>query len=687
MADPAEPENLQGPPETAGATPEPARVFISYASPDAAIADTVCAALERGGISCWIAPRNVVPGEFYADAIVHAIDTTKIIVLILSQSTAGSPHVLREVERASSKRHPVVSLRTDLAPLPATLEYFLNTSHWLDASATGLDRAAPKLVEAVRHLLGPASVAMSGKESATTPAPSKRPVHRRQNTQPISRLNRLAVAVAGVAIAVIFGYLALDKLWLRTKATEKKPAVAVTTTIGLATPSVPEKSIAVLPFLDLSEKHDQEYFSDGLSEELLDQLAQIPELKVASRTSAFYFRGRTEEIATIASRLNVAHVLEGSVRKAGPRIRVTAQLIRADSGYHLWSKTYDREVKDVFKVQDEIAAAVVEALKVQLLATNARTEYRPANNEAYDHYLLGRHFALSYSSSAQRRRAIGEFERSITLDPAFGPAFTWLAFAEFSIARDTGDDALANKAFRDAERGIELAPKFAEAYQIRGFMRGAYWLDVSGAQADLEHALSLDPANAIVRVSYAQVLATRGRLREAAAEVERAVATDPLSNIAWGNMGRYWLSLGDYAKAREFSQRSVDLDSEGQYAISVIPESYIFEHEPQRALEFSSVIHDEDLRLFITAIARDTLGQADAADAALKQLLEARHRDEFAIAEIYAHRGDRDRAFEWLRRASEAHSDVREVRFSPFLDVLRSDPRYPALLAEWKLAD
>jgi TolB-like protein len=349
MADPAEPENLQGPAETARATPEPARVFISYASPDAAVADTVCAALERGGISCWIAPRNVVPGEFYADAIVHAIDTTKIIVLILSQSAAGSPHVLREVERASSKRHPVVSFRTDLAPLPTSLEYFLNTSHWLDASATGLDRAAPKLVEAVRHLLGPASVAVSGKESETMPAPSKPAVHERQNTQPISRLSRFAVAVAGGAIAVIVGYLAVEKPWISRKATEQKPAAVVTTATAPATPSVPDRSIAVLPFIDLSEKHDQEYFSDGLSEELLDQLAQISELKVASRTSAFYFRGRTEEIATIASRLKVAHVLEGSVRKAGDRIRVTAQLIRADSGYHLWSKTYDREVKDVFK--------------------------------------------------------------------------------------------------------------------------------------------------------------------------------------------------------------------------------------------------------------------------------------------------------------------------------------------------
>jgi len=675
MADPAEPQNL----------PEPARVFISYASPDAAAADTVCAALERAGIPCWIAPRNVVPGEFYADAIVRAIDSTRIIVLILSQSAAGSPHVLREVERASSKRHPVVSLRTDLVPLPASLEYFLNTSHWLDASTIGLERALPKLVDAVRHVLGDAS-----ETAPNAPAPSRpssHGSHGRPNAQPISRLGRPALAIAGVAIAAIAGYLAVNKPWLPRKAAEPSPAAAATTGTTPSTTNVPDKSIAVLPFIDLSQKHDQEYFSDGLSEELLDQLAQIPELKVASRTSAFYFKGKTEEISTIASRLKVAHVLEGSVRKDGSRIRVTAQLIRADSGYHLWSKTYDRDSKDVFKVQDEITAAVIEALKVQLLAINVRTEYRPANDEAYDHYLLGRHMAFNYSSSAQRRRAIGEFERSLALDPAFGPTYTWLAFAEFTISRDSNDDALANKAFRDAERGIELAPKFAEAYQMRGYLRGSYLLDVSGAQSDLEHALSLEPANAIVRVSYAQVLATRGRLREAVAEVERAVATDPLSSIAWGNMGWYWLALGDYAKARESAQHAVDLDSEGQYAIDVIPESYILEHQPQRALDFISVIHEEDTRLFLTALARDTLGQTDASDAALKQLLASAGRNEFEIAEIYAHRGDTDRAFDWLRRAHASHSDVRKVRSSRLLETLRSDPRYPALLAEWKLAD
>ena len=646
-------------------------VFLSYASEDSEAAQRIADALKGDGIEVWLDKSELRGGDAWDQAIQRQIRDCKLFMpLISSNSDRRVEGYFRLEWRLAVDRMKMmaddaaflVPVVVDATPdSTARVPESFRAVQWTRAPGGELP---PSLVERVARLLGGASLREYLPASTRSPAPM------RTRDRPKRPLLAMA-AITCAALLVVIGWFA----WRHWAPPSASPTVASA-----------QKSVAVLPFVDMSEKRDQEYFSDGLSEELIDLLGKVPGLHVPARTSSFYFKGKQATLGEIAKALRVSHVLEGSVRKDGARIRVTAQLIRADSGYHLWSKTYDREVKDVFKVQDEIAAAVVEALKVQLLATNARTEYRPANNEAYDHYLLGRHFALSYSSSAQRRRAIGEFERSITLDPAFGPAFTWLAFAEFSIARDSGDDALANKAFRDAERGIELAPKFAEAYQIRGFMRGAYRLDVSGAEADLEHAISLDPANAIVRVSYAQVLATRGRLREAAAEVERAVATDPLSNIAWGNMGRYWLSLGDYAKAREFSQRSVDLDSEGQYAISVIPESYILEHEPQRALEFISVIHDEDLRLFITAIARDTLGQADAADAALKQL-EARHRNEFAIAEIYAHRGDRDRAFEWLRRAREAHSDVRELKFSPLLDVLRSDPRYPALLAEWKLAD
>jgi TolB-like protein/Tfp pilus assembly protein PilF len=657
-------------------------IFLSYASEDAGIAKRICDALRYAGIEVWFDQSELRGGDAWDQKIRRQIRDCALFVPIISAHTQARPegYFRLEWKLAVDRSHLMAAEKAFLVPLvvDATTEpEALVPTQFRDVQWTRIQvgEVPAAFVDRIAALLN--------KPVASHEGSPERGVSR-------TRARRLPIALAAlsvIAVAALVIATATRGGWLSQKPVPKVEASAAPAPVSNSPAAIPEKSVAVLPFVDMSEKKDQEYFSDGLSEELIDMLTKLPELRVPARTSSFYFKGKQTTIADIAKALNVAHVLEGSVRKAGARMRVTAQLIRADSGYHLWSQTYDREVKDVFKVQDEIAAAVVEALKVQLLATNARTEYRPANNEAYDHYLLGRHIAFSSTSPAQRRRAMGEFERSITIDPAFGPAYTGLAYSEFDIARDIGDDALANKAFRDAERGIELAPKFAEAYQMRGFMRGAYRLDVSGAEADLEHALSLDPANAIVRVSYAQVLATRGRLREAVAEVERAIATDPLSNIAWGNMGRYWLSLGNYAKAREFAQRSVDLDSEGQYAIGVIPESYILEHEPQRALDFISVIHDEDLRLLVTAIARDTLDQADAADAALKQLLEARNRDEFAIAEIYARRGDRDRAFEWLRRAREAHADVRAIRFSPLLDNLRSDPRYPALLAEWKLAD
>jgi TolB-like protein len=657
-------------------------IFLSYASEDAGIAKRICDALRYAGIEVWFDQSELRGGDAWDHKIRRQIRDCALFIPIISAHTQARPegYFRLEWKLAVDRSHLMAAEKAFLVPIvvDATTEpEALVPTQFRDVQWTRIQagEVPAAFVDRIAALLNqPVASHVGSPERGVSRIPARR--------LPVVLAVLSVIAVAALVIAT-----ATRGRWLSQKPVPKVEASAASAPVSSSPAAIPEKSVAVLPFVDMSEKKDQEYFSDGLSEELIDMLTKLPELRVPARTSSFYFKGKQTTIADIAKALNVAHVLEGSVRKAGARIRVTAQLIRADSGYHLWSQTYDREIKDVFKVQDEIAAAVIEALKVQLLATNGRTEYRPANNEAYDHYLLGRHIAFRYFSPAQRRRAMGEFERSITLDPAFGPAYTLLAYSEFGIARDIGDDALANKALRDAERGIELAPKFAEAYQMRGYMRGSYRLDVSGAEADLEHALSLDPANAIVRVSYAQVLATRGRLRDAVAEVERAIATDPLSNIAWGNMGRYWLSLGDYAKARESAQRSVDLDSEGQYAIGVIPESYILEHEPQRALDFISVIHDEDLRLFVTAIARDTLDQADAADAALKQLLEARNRNEFAIAEIYAHRGDRDRAFEWLRRAREAHADVRAVKFSPFLDNLRSDPRYPVLLAEWKVAD
>ena len=259
--------------QATGATSGTPDVFLSYASQDAAVANTVVAVLESQGIRCWIAPRDVTPGEFFAGSIVHAIDAAKAIVLILSGNAASSPHVVREVERAASKRHPVISLRLDQAPLPADLEYFLNTSQWLDASGGDTNRAMPKLVAAVRVAIEkPATPDVSA--LTTVAGTSSRTSYPSDNIR-----SRYQVAVAaGSLVAVSIAGLVAYRLWLpEHQVVAPAPAVATGTPAAVkAAPAIPEKSVAVLPFVDMSEKKDQEYFADGMADEILDLLTKIP---------------------------------------------------------------------------------------------------------------------------------------------------------------------------------------------------------------------------------------------------------------------------------------------------------------------------------------------------------------------------------------------------------------------------
>jgi TolB-like protein len=354
------------------------KVFISYASQDVAVANMLCAALENAALPCWIAPRDVRAGESYAAAIVQAINSCRMLVLVLSKSAIDSPHVLREVERASSKKRPVLSIRMDATDLPPELEYFLSANHWLDASAGAIERIIPALIEAVRGR----AAALRAPELRLAPAAQDSPdahshADRAMKPQrsdsphlagsPASRAVMALIAVVGLALA----YIVADRFWLRKQVIPVETKVAAAAATPSVTAAVNDKSIAVLPFADMSEKKDQEYFSDGMAEEIIDLLVKVPELKVPARTSSFYFKGKSTQIPEIAKELGVAHVLEGSVRKSGNHLRVTAQLVRADNGYHLWSETYDRQLDDVFKTQDEIAGAVVKALKVSLLEPGA----------------------------------------------------------------------------------------------------------------------------------------------------------------------------------------------------------------------------------------------------------------------------------------------------------------------------
>jgi TolB-like protein len=320
-ADPG--KNKMPPSNAAGAASR--AVFVSYASQDAALADQVCAALESAAFPCWIAPRDVRPGEPYAAAIVEAINACRLMVLVLTKTATESPHVLREVERASSKKRPVLSIRLDATELPPELEYFLSANQWLDATSVPLERILPALAESVRERVAGSAGPMP------LPAPSKPP------SRWSMRAILLTVAVLGAGMA----FLLSGKQWLSThvaRTPNGEAALAPAPTISASAPAgstdsvvAMTKSVAVLPFADLSEKKDQEYFSDGLSDELIDLLGKIPGLRVPARTSSFYFKGKQVTLAEIGKALSVSSVLEGSVRKSGDRLRITAELVRVDS--------------------------------------------------------------------------------------------------------------------------------------------------------------------------------------------------------------------------------------------------------------------------------------------------------------------------------------------------------------------
>ena len=448
----------------------------------------------------------------------------------------------------------------------------------------------------------------------------------------------------------------------------------------------------MLPFLDLSERKDQEYFSDGLTEELLDQLAQVPDLRVPARTSSFYFKGKQASIAEIARALSVANVLEGSVRKAGKTMRVSAELIRADNGYHLWAHTYDRDVKDVFKVQDEIAAAVVEALKSKLLPPPpSLTARRSTNSEAYDQYLLGRQF-LTRNSGDDSKRAAQAFRKSITLDPNYAAAWAGLADAMFWVAdiepalKNTLADR--NEARAAADKAVALQPDLAYGYLTRAVLRTVNDLDFAGAREDLQRALALEPENTVVLEFYgAASLTPTGQLPEAVAVLRKATQADPLNARAWAFLGRALMFQGDCSAAHVALERSLEISPQQTYAHSGQAICYLLEKRPAEALKVSQLSTGEAFRLWGAALAQYDLGHQPEAQQQLDKLI-AKYGTTAAyqVAQIYAWRDDKLRATFWLERAHvQKDAGYPFVKVDPMLRNLKGDPHYSSMLAVAKL--
>jgi TolB-like protein/Flp pilus assembly protein TadD len=633
--------------------------FVSYASQDAAVANSIVESLEAHGLKCWLAPRDVKPGAQYADAIVRAINEAKALVLVMSGSAVDSAHVAREVERAASKRKPIIPFRIDGAVLNPELEYFLSNSQWIDVPKLGMPSALNKLKEAVGQ--GP-------KASSQDVTAGKHPGRAKKR-----------IAIAATVVVVALGIAVGLGLYFWSKHVAQAPSVAVIT----------DKSIAVLPFVDMSEKKDQGYFSDGLSEELIDMLTKVPELKVPARTSSFYFKGKQVTIAEIAKALGVANVLEGSVRKSGNKLRITAQLIRVDNGYHLWSETYDRNNGDIFQIQDDISNAVVSALKVSLGAL-APPRTTP-NKDAYDLYLLAQSSYGQANSKEDYQKIVEELKEAIRLDPSFSRAWAFLSSTTATLAGYQYIDP--TRGFNDARsaaiKAIELNPNASEGHRALAKVLYLHDWEWRQAEAEVNAARSLapdDPAN----LTFASIIAgILGNANAAVRFITQAVEKDPLSSDRWDQLGQDQMRAGNFDDAVAAFRRAQALQPSYSNAHWNLGTALLLGGKAADALaEFEREPEEED-RIPGRALAYYTTGRTADADAALRKAEPLLIRfGGYTLAQLYAFRGERDQAFAWLARSyQQRETDCGAMKLDPLLKNLRSDPRYKAFLRKMNLPE
>jgi TolB-like protein len=655
--------------------------FISYASKDKAAADALCASLERRGLRCWIAPRDVRPGALYADAIVRALNGSKALVLLLSQYSVASTHVGKEIERASSKRRPIITLRLDAAPLTPALEYFLSESQWVDVDTAGFDAATEHIGLALEATLTGSTL------TGSTPTATALPRSPRQRSP--------WIPAAVIGFLVIVGGILLARHWQTTPASAAPtlPAGAATTRTATAptAPSVPAaQSVAVLPFEDLSEKKDQGYFSDGLSSELIDLLANVQGLRVPARMSSFYFKGKAATLQDIAHALNVSHVLEGTVRSSGQNLRITTDLVSVDTGTPIWSQTYDRKLDDIFKIQDDIAGSVVSALKISLL--RRKPVARPtANPAAYRAYLQC--YDEGYSESREAAAAgIRYCEQSVALDPTYAPAWTGLAFSyitafsgfgmySYSVARD--------HILAAAQRAIALDPNFAAAHLALAQLYYQMDFDPAAADVEIKRAIALDLDSSDAKWLEGYLASIQGRYDEARSALATAQSHDPLWSEISLQLGNVGYRSGRYDDAKAGYRSALDIEPKigsVHYRLGLVA---LLEHDPATALAEFEREPDRDFRAVGLPMAYDALGRKADADRAIvaAERAAATMGAAYQMALVYAARKDSVKTLEWLERAhTQRDPGMLWIKGEPFLRFLEPEPRFQTLLREMHLA-
>ena len=679
-------------------------VFLSYASQDAEAAQQLCKALRAAGVEVWFDQSELRGGDAWDALIRRQIKGCYLFVPIISANTQSREegYFRREWNLAVARTLDMAEGRAFLLPIiidgtsdsQAMVPEKFREVHWTRLAASA---NTDVFVDHVCRLLSPdATIPMATSVRSSAPTSSIGAASTRST--PSASRSLVPWIVSGLLILVM-GYFVVDKFVLpkRSVAAAEAPATA-----PVAAFNPPAHSIAVLPFTNMSGDKQQDYFSDGLSEELLNSLARINELQVAARTSSFYFKGEHADLATIARKLNVASVLEGSVRRSGHTIRVTARLNNAVTGYHLWSQTYDRDVGDVLKLQTDIATAVASALKVTLLGdVAAKIEIGGTRNPAaFDAYLRAsnayRRFgpvnlAAGGLNEEGLQSAVAGYTEAIHADPDYALAYAGrsLAFADFARALVKGPEVgdYLNEAQLDAHKAITLTPDLADGHlALANFFAGS--LELTGALQEYERALALAPGDARVLREYGAFAVLIGRTEAGLAAAHRLLVLDPLNSMNHFGLG---VSLAFARRYGEAITAFRDAQALGQDDVSVnmwlgITYYLSADFECARA---TCVRAGEVNGPWCLAMIYDKVGRHTEAETMLAKVRTiAGDRLAEGYADIYAQWGDTTRALDWLETAMRNRDPyLAYTKVNPFFDPLRNEPRFQAIERALKFPD
>jgi len=491
------------------------------------------------------------------------------------------------------------------------------------------------------------------------------------------RTGKRIVGLTIVAGIIAAGLLAFQ-LWHSKLVSNATPSVA-------AAFDTDARGIAVLPLVNTSGDPANEYFSDGLSEELIAVLAKIPDLKVIGRSSSFLFKGKSDDSKTIGEKLGVGNLIEGSVRKQGDRVRIVAELINAVDGRSLWSETYDRELKDIFAVQNEIATAVADQMKVKLLGQSARPEAAGSSeNPAAHNAVLQSDFYFQQQTADSVRKSISFLQEAVRLDPNYALAYAklsqaWRQYAA-SFAVDDASQAY-DEARQAADKAVSLAPDLPEVRMTVGLLAMNPGLDFAGGEKEFRHVLQSFPNNAAAKNGLCLSLLAQGRFTEAEEACRQALLLDPLLTNLWFNFGRISVGTGRYKEAEQAFRKGLELQPNASRFHTYLATLDILQNHPAQAMANAQLENEGFWRDYAVALVQQTQGDRSAADAALKNFIaKDSSGGAFQVAVLYAIRKEPDQTFRWLDTAYDARdSGLTQLAVTPFFLPYRDDPRFMAL--------